>query len=227
MKKIKKNKDNQLKKKAPLPSDESIKKIAELLHVQFVKEENKNKYAKVKEILSLLGKGAILTGAFLAPKSASLLLPLVDESPDWREWKKYNISYLQRTLKRLEKQKQVKITEKDGQTILCLTKNGKRKILKYSLETLNIEKQKRWDRKWRLVLYDIPEKQKTISDIIRNTLKLWEFYQIQASVYIYPYPCASQIEFIREYYGLGDKIQYMVVEKIEHDQVFKEYFGLA
>jgi len=227
MPKITKNKNRQLEKKISLPSDESIKKIAQLLHAQCVKEEKKNKYARVREILSLLGKGAILAGAFLAPKSASLLLPLVQESPDYREWKKYNVSYLQRTLKRLKRQKQVKLTEKDGQMILSLTQNGKKKILKYSLQTLNIEKPKKWDGKWRLVLYDIPKKEKTISDIIRNTLKLWEFYQIQASVYIYPYPCANQIEFMREYYGLGDKVQYMVVEKIEHDQLFKDYFGLS
>ncbi|MFZ5845605.1 MAG: hypothetical protein ACOY0S_04010, partial [Patescibacteria group bacterium] len=132
-----------------------------------------------------------------------------------------------RTLRRLEQNKQIEIIEENGQQIIHLTKNGKRKILKYSLENLTIEKPKHWDGKWRLVLYDVPVSEKKLGDIIRQALKTLGFYAIQNSAYLFPYPCFNQVEFLREYYGLGDKVQYMLVEHIERDQAFKIFFHLS
>lgn len=208
------------------PSDAYITKICNILTEQSEKEKCESKYAGVKQVLTLLGKGAVLTAALLTPKSATILLPLVKESSDWDVWKQFNPSYLQRTLKRLERQKEVEVAEENGQQIIRLTRNGKRKILKYSLDSVTIGKPKRWDGKWRLVLYDIPSGSRKISELIRETLKRLGFYQIQESVYILPYPCFNQIEFLRQYYGLGNKVQYMIVEDIENDSAFKTYFGL-
>lgn len=210
-----------------LPPDAAITKLSQLLWKQYEKNERTKVYAPVKEVLALLGAGAVVSAALLAPKAAPLLVPLLQGSPDWETWKHYNISYLRRTLARLKQQKEVTITEKDGQQVVQLTKNGKRKILKYSLESLAVEKPKRWDQKWRLVLYDVPVSQKYLGDTIRQTLRAIGFYGIQDSVYIFPYPCFDQIEFLREYYGLGDAIQYMLVDDIERDSAFKIFFGLS
>lgn len=214
-------------KESILLSDSSIIKICKILTKQFEREERISKYAKVKEVLALLGKGAILTAAILAPKSATILSPLIRESSSWDEWKQFNISYLKRTLKRLEQQKQVEVVEENGQRVICLTKNGKRKILKYSVDTITVEKPKKWDGKWRLVIYDIPSSKRHLSELIKETLKTFGFYQLQKSVYIFPYPCFDQIEFLREYYGLGSNIQYMLVKQIENDSPYKTYFALS
>lgn len=209
-----------------LPSDVFIANIASLLSKQSYKEEHQQKYAPVKEILALLGRGAILTGALLAPKSAPFFLSLIQESPDWETWKHYNVCYLRRTLRRLQQQKNVELVEEKGMTVIRLTENGKRKILKYSLKSLTIDKPRQWDGKWRLVLYDVPTVNKPLGDLIRQTLRTFGFYAIQDSVYLSPYPCFDQIEFLREYYQLGEKVQYMVVERIEHDDAYKTYFNL-
>ena len=209
------------------PADTSIAKICQLLIKQAEKEERKQKYAPVREILAILGTGVALSAVFLAPKSAIALKPLITQTPDWNEWKHYNISYLQRALRRLEKQKDVEIFEEDGQQIIQLTENGKRKILKYSIESLSVEKPSHWDNNWRLVLYDIPKREKYLGDLVRQTLRSMGFYAIQESVYIYPYPCFEQIEFLREYYGLGNKVQYMLIAHIENDGAYKTYFHLS
>lgn len=206
--------------------DTSIEKICTILTKQFEKGKQESKYARVKQVLALLGKGTLLLAAFLAPKSATIFLPLVKESSDWDTWKQFNPSYLKRTLKRLERQKEVETSVENGRQIIRLTKNGKRKILKYSLDSIFIDKPKKWDGKWRLVLYDIPSGDRKISEFVRETLKRLGFYQIQESVYILPYACFNQIEFLRQYCGLGNKVQYMLVEDIENDSAYKTYFGL-
>lgn len=208
-------------------SQPDIHGLCELLTKQFAKLECENKYAPVKEVLALLGKGAVLTAAILAPKSAKALLPLVQESPDYQAWKRYNLSYLARTLRRLEKDKQVEIVDENGQEVIRLSENGNRRVIKYSLDMLQIEKPKKWDRRWRVVIYDIPTENKSFSEIIREILRTLGFVKIQESVYLCPYPCFKQIEFIRGYYFQSGNILYMTVERIEHDQIYKDYFGLS
>jgi len=210
-----------------LPSDKSISAIAKILISQTVKVNKDKQYAKVKDVLSLLGTGVMIPAAILAPNSVRAFGPMLTQSRDWEEWKHFNTTYLQRTLQRLEQRKIVEIVEQNGQQIIALTKNGKRKILRYSIESLSIEKPKRWDGKWRLVTYDVPTRDKHFGDVIRGALRTLGFYTIQDSVYIYPYDCFDQIEFLREYYYLGDDVQYMVVERLERDAVFKTYFNLS
>lgn len=209
-----------------LPSDDHIATLCSLLLSEYEKKTKEKRYAPVREVLAFLGSGAVLTGAILAPKAASFLYSLIRESPDWDTWKHYNTSYLQRTLKRLEKQKEVEISVENGTAVVKLTKNGKRKILKYNIDQLEIPKPMTWDLHWRLVLYDVPVSQHDLGELIRQALRSIGFYPIQKSVYLYPYPCFDQVEFLREYYGLGTSFQYMLVKKIEHDEAYKTYFKL-
>lgn len=207
-------------------SDTNILKISELILNQLKRIDKQTKYAPVMEILSMLGKGVVIAASILAPKSAKVLYPLIQQSPEFDHWKKYNLSYLKRTLSHLKKTKKIEIIHKDGIEILKLSHHGKVKLLKYSLDRLHIDKPKKWDGKWRLVLYDVPKSDKSLGDAIRRNLLNFDFYPIQESVYIYPFPCFNQIEFLRQYYHLGNHVQYMVVEKIENDTIYKDYFDI-
>jgi virulence-associated protein VapD len=210
-----------------LPSEESLRNISLLLLKQAEQEQQKAKYAPIKEILALIGRGAIISSALLSANGAAGIAKLLREFPDWDSWKKYNASYLQRTLRRLSSQKQVEVREAYGESTVSLTKLGKRKILKYSQDTMKVDTPDHWDNKWRLVMYDIPSSRRELSEILRQALRTLGFYKIQESVYVYPYPCFDQIEFLREFYSLGDIVQYMLVDKIENDDAYKTYFGLS
>ena len=116
--------------------------------------------------------------------------------------------------------------EKEGQTFIAITERGKRKILKYALDTLTIQKPLVWDRKWRIVMYDIPKKRESIQTYIRFLLKRMKFLQIQKSVYLTPYPCENEIEFIRSYLGVAENTKLLTVGMLEHQETYREYFGL-
>ena len=224
---LKRTTHQSLSKNRTLPSDASIASISALLIKSAQQKQREQKYAAVKDILSILGAGATISALVLVPKRARVLKPLLQQSPDWDSWKHFNPSYLRRTFKRLEEQKDVEITQENGQNVIRLTKNGKRKILRLCITKISIDKPKHWDKKWRLVLYDVPTRDKTLGDMIRQALRTLGFYAIQDSAYIYPYSCFEQIEFLREYYHLGDNVQYMVVEHIERDNALKTYFDLS
>lgn len=211
----------------PFPSDETLRNISLLLIKQAEHEERKAKYAPIKEVLALIGRGAVISSALLSVNGAASIAKLLEESPDWDSWKRYNVSYLQRTLRRLAAQKHVEVAEINGVLIVRLTKLGRRKILKYSQDTLRVDKPDHWDGKWRLVMYDIPSSRRDLSELLRQALRTLGFYKMQESVYVYPYPCFDQIEFLREYYALGDIVQYMLVDRIENDEAYITYFGLS
>ncbi|MDO8576754.1 MAG: hypothetical protein Q7R82_00245 [Candidatus Daviesbacteria bacterium] len=87
---------------------------------------------------------------------------------------------LAQALKRLREKGFIeKVVEKDeGKIILKLTETG-RDYLYLSKSEDEIE----WDGKWRIVVFDIPEKQKSIRNILRSRLKLWGFKPWQKSVW--------------------------------------------
>ena len=88
------------------------------------------------------------------------------------------------------------------------------------------EKPSFWDKKWWLVSYDLPEKMGNLRDGIRKYLLYLGFFPINKSVYLHAYPCNEQIEFLREYFGIGEYIRIFKVDRIENDKEFKEYFDL-
>ena len=221
-----KKQDNSFFKDIPLPTDEKIAHLASLLQDQMQKEKRENQYASVKHVLTILGAGAVISASFLAPPILLAVKPFLDakREDEFESWKHFNKSYLKRTVRRLQREKFVEIHEKDGEQTVTLTKNGKRRILKYSLEEVSISKPKSWDGQWRLIMYDVAQNRKKLRDLFRETLKNLGFFQLQESVWIYPYPCEKTISFLREYYGVGNEVIYVVATRLEDDSPYRTYF---
>ncbi|MBI3956015.1 hypothetical protein HY339_02065 [Candidatus Gottesmanbacteria bacterium] len=227
---IRKRKPKEHLDSLPLPTDEKVITLARIIEKKIRKEEVREKYAPVKHVLALLGTGAVLSlSLFVAPSAIMLAKPFLDEKyrRDESAWKRYNPYYLKRAIRRLREQKLVTVEERDGEEVVTLTNNGKRRILRYSLEDLEIEKPRVWDGYWRLVIYDVSVPRRALRDMFRETIRGLGFYQLQESVWIYPYPCEEQITFLREFYGVGTEVIYVVAKKLEDDEPYRTYFGLV
>lgn len=222
-------KEKSLSLELPIPSDDRIASLSALLTKNIQQEEVHRRYASVKHILTFIGVAGVIGLSLIAPSAAMLAKPLLDEQKQREHdiWKRYNPSYLRSSLKRLQKLKYMEITEKNGEHIVILTKAGKRRILKYALDELVIEKPKRWDGRWRMIIYDVDDRKKVLRDVFRKTLISLGFLKLQKSVWVYPYPCEDQISFLREYYGLGNEVLYVVATKLEDDTPYREYFDLV
>src|SRR3989344_4593151 len=83
--------------------------------------------------------------------------------------------------------------------ILSLTRRPDyyfRILKKVSKEWKEIKKPARWDKLWRLVIFDIPEEERTGRMALAAKLKELGFYPLQKSVFIHPYECKDEIDFI-------------------------------
>ena len=123
----------------------------------------------------------------------------------------------------LRKKELIKI-EKDGYDVqIMLTEKGKEKARKYQIDNLEIEKPKIWDGKWRIIIFDILDKQRIKRDAFRKKLKELGFYSLQKSVWAHPFDCKKEIKFLREFFGLDKKqIEILLVEKIENDLIVRK-----
>jgi DNA-binding transcriptional regulator PaaX len=92
---------------------------------------------------------------------------------------------------------------------------------------LQLQKRRRWDKRWRVVVFDVPECRRNVRDQLRNTMRSSGFYRLQDSVWLYPYDCEDFIALLKTNLHLGISALYMIVEKIENDAKIKAHFDLT
>jgi DNA-binding transcriptional regulator PaaX len=118
------------------------------------------------------------------------------------------------------------VEEKGDEGVVRLTEAGRTKVLKFSLESLRISRPERWDGRWTLVFYDVVHGKKEVRDRLRRYLLAAGFYPLQESVYLHAYPCAREVDFLRHFLGVAGEVRIIFADKIEDDQVFRDYFGV-
>jgi len=144
-----------------------------------------------------------------------------------RAWKDIDKKEAQKVLNNYYKSKLTKKTKnKDGSTTITITDKGKLKALTYKFNEMQIDK-KEWDGKWRLVFFDVPERIRWGRDALRLKVKKLGFYEIQKSVFIFPYDCEDEINFIIEFFKIRKYARFGVLESIDDDKNLKEKFGLV
>jgi len=189
-----------------------------------IKDEKIN--PTVKEVLILLGVGFFITASILAPGLPLAIKPFIDykKEKDYQKWKQFNQARLKQVLRRLKEQKVVEVISSEQGDIIKITEKGKRKVLNFNLE--NIQLEKKWDGKWRLIIYDVAKERKKERDFLREILKRLNCFQLQKSVYLTPYQCEDEIEYIRQLFGIGDEVKILKVASLENEKPYREYFGI-
>lgn len=71
-----------------------------------------------------------------------------------------------------------------------------------------------WDGKWRMVIFDIEEKQKMAREMIRSKLKELGFGMLQKSVWISPFKIEEDLVAFFENVGFGDEALVLVVDTL-------------
>ena len=145
-----------------------------------------------------------------------------------KEWEKLNRQALERAINSLYSSHLIEEKEnKDGTTTLTLSDNGKQRALRFDIDNLEIKKPARWDGKWRIVMFDIPEKLKRLRDSLRLHFQEIGLIELQKSVLVYPYPCSNEIEFILELYNARKHVRFVLAEKIDNELHLKKKFYLV
>lgn len=124
----------------------------------------------------------------------------------------------------LKKRGYLNFEKKNHQIYMSLTEAGKRVAGKCSIDDINIKRPKKWDGKYRIVMFDIPNKTRLKRDIFRGKLKELGFYRLQQSVWAHPYECQKELGLLRNFLGLSSKELILIVGKIKNDEYLQKFF---
>ncbi|MBI2607725.1 MAG: hypothetical protein HYW51_02785 [Candidatus Doudnabacteria bacterium] len=145
---------------------------------------------------------------------------------EFQRLKKYNRRQIEQSFRNLEKQNLISVSNHAGKTIVEVTKNGHQRLLSYNLDEMVISKPRRWDGKWRVVIFDVPEKFSAARKFFRGKLKELGFTSIQKSVWVYPYPCEDELDFLKEIYEVRSFVRMIIAENIDIQKDLLEKFNL-
>lgn len=180
------------------------------------------KFGPVQQKTLLLLLGGITLGSQRSSKRYYRLLRELR-----KEWRRIDQRSVSRSLRRLSEQKLVE--EKvlsDGTIRLVLTKEGKRqaRFLDMYGQSIRLKKPKRWDGKWRVIIFDIPEDSRVFRNILRQHLREMEFYQLQKSVFVSPFPYEKPLLELVDLYGADPYVRIMTVSWLDNGEKLKQHF---
>lgn len=124
----------------------------------------------------------------------------------------------------LEEKGLIKYVDKNNERFVRLTKKGQLEALlaKAKIPQNNVL----WDKKWRVIIFDIPEESEDKRIFFRTLLKKNNFQMLQHSVYISPFPLNREaIEYLNETH-LIEYIRILKVEELDNDSELRKKFGL-
>lgn len=174
-----------------------------------------------QKILLLLEAGVTLSMTRTASRQGFIIRSLA------QEWKKIDRRYLYRVLNEFKYDRLVEYREQaDGMIKIVLTEAGQKRVIEANIDNMTILVPTHWDQHWHLVFFDVPEKKRKGRDALRFKLRELGFYEWQKSVFVHPYPCRDQIDFIVEFFELRSFVRYGELLNPTNEAELKLHFNL-
>ena len=172
-----------------------------------------------RAILSTIATAGVLAVALTAPNVLKLL--------KYRSGaRSQHVSRVTRSLLNLEARGFIKYTGSGASARVELTPKGELLMMRLSAGSATLRKPLKWDNRWRIVIFDIPEKRKLARDNLRLMLSTLGFLKLQSSVWVYPHECEDLLNLIKTDVRLQKEVVYIVAEEIENDHILRKKFCL-
>lgn len=110
---------------------------------------------------------------------------------------------------------------------LLLTPIGEAQLRRFETQEQLLRPHRRWDGRWRVLIFDIPERRRAMREQVRNTLRAVGFVRLQDSVWVFPHDCEDFVALLKADFKIGKHMIYMIVDEMESDLTLKERFGLS
>ena len=165
------------------------------------------------DILRAIGYGAIAASLFVAPNIGVALAPFLRDDPyARREWRRERV---REALRRLRERRLVRFEERGKKTYLVVTELGKQRLRTFDFNAMGLATPpKRWDARWRMVIFDIPNDKKRERELLRRKLVELGFLALQKSVFIYPYPCEDEVDFLCNFLDIDRYVHFLEVHSL-------------
>jgi len=185
--------------------------------------ETKDPVGNKSDLIKLILKAVAVAGVVAIPVAGPLILMSLGEELGLG---KFGGRRVGKSLSYLQKSKILEVSYKDNEAMVSLTAEGQKRLNKYNIDEIKVKKPKKWDKLWRLVFFDVPERYRPARDYLRFKLKELGFHQMQKSVWVHPYPCEDEIDYICNVYEIKPFVNVAVVQRIGKEAELKRLFRL-
>jgi hypothetical protein len=187
-----------------------------------VKTKRPRKIGANQQKILLLLLGGFTLGLTRSPKQYFNVVREIQ-----KEWRAIERRSLNLSIRSLYESNLIETKDNhDGTLTLVLSKEGKHIALTYDMDNMHIKQPKQWDGKWRIVMFDVPETLRQVRDTLRYHFKQLGFYEFQKSVFVHPYPCKSEIEYIMEFHNARRYIRFIIATDIDNALHLKQHFKI-
>lgn len=175
----------------------------------------------IKKKILLLLLGGVALGLASSPRVQRRTFSILCK--DWEELNKRNVY---RYVKEFKEHKMIRYVNKGEWWNVELTAKGRAIAEKIKLDDIEIVKPKKWNKRWHLVIFDVPEKNKIARDALRKKIKEIGLVEIQKSTFIHPYPCKEEIDKIIDFFELRKCVLQLEVSNLDKsikDRLIKKF----
>ncbi len=191
-----------------------------ILEKEIRKKDKRKNIQKI--ILNTVFAAGVLGVVMVAPNVLSVIRQLESFSK-----RKKNLKYsINESFARLREKGLIEIIEINGKKVARVTKRGESQLDFLERHHFKLKIPKKWDGRWRIVIFDIKESRKRTRFLLRKTLSQIGFVRLQNSVWIFPYDCEDLISLLKADFKIGKDVLYMIVEKLENDWPLYKTFNL-
>jgi DNA-binding transcriptional regulator PaaX len=121
----------------------------------------------------------------------------------------------QRVLTELKRQGLVYITHQGDELHYTITPAGAHRLQRVIIDELEIKIPKNWDKKWRIVTFDVPTAQSKQRAYFTQKLQSYNFMMLQKSMWVHPAPCFDQIELLAGHFNIMRYCTLLEVAKMD------------
>lgn len=172
-------------------------------------------------LIDTLAAGSLVGASLLAPNAVQLVgkvyLRHMDKRNRERELR-YVIHYLHR-------QALIDIKEDGDQYEIAITDKGTVRHTRFQFENMHIPPMERWDGRWRIVMFDVPEKQGAGRRALAAKLSETGFRPLQKSAWVHPFDCREQVELIKYVYPeIAPYVVFLETDTIDNHNTLVRHF---
>lgn len=116
----------------------------------------------------------------------------------------------------LRRQGLVEISKQDKKHLLLqLSVKGIHRLQRAQVGDIDIPEPALWDKKWRMVTYDIPATHSIKRRLFTTELRRLGFVMVRESVWFHPHPCFDQLDELVRYCGIVPYVTFAEISRLD------------
>lgn len=124
---------------------------------------------------------------------------------------------------RLQKKQFIQCERRGNKLLFMLTEEGEREVENIKAK-LASSKPKKWDGKWRVIVFDVPEKLRGKRDVLRRALVSLGFMRLQRSVWVYPHILPQEFKDLLISASIYGHCMVFEADNLENEEEIKRLF---